>query len=61
MKKVDIPIYVFRADFSKKQFVKTLNRLKQVNKFKNIALIFNGLKNMNSNKYGYGYYVEDHS
>lgn len=59
MKKADIPIYVFKADFSKKQFVKNLNRLKHVNKFNNIALIFNGLKNMNSNKYGYGYYIED--
>ena len=56
MKRVDIPIYVFRAEFSKKQFVKVLNRLKYVNKFDNIAIVLNGLKSGN-NKYGYGYYV----
>ncbi|MDH5366045.1 MAG: polysaccharide biosynthesis tyrosine autokinase [Cyclobacteriaceae bacterium] len=58
MKKADIPIYVFRADFSKKQFVKNLNRLKVVNKFNNIALILNGLQSIN-NKYGYGYYLDE--
>ncbi|MDH5474181.1 MAG: polysaccharide biosynthesis tyrosine autokinase [Cyclobacteriaceae bacterium] len=59
MKKADIPIYVFRADFSKKQFVKTLHRLKVVNKFNNIALVLNGLQSMNNKKYGYGYYLDE--
>lgn len=59
MKKADIPIYVFRADFSKKQFVKTLNRLKNVNNFNNIALVLNSLQSMNNKKYGYGYYLEE--
>ena len=60
MKKADIPIYVFRANYSKKKFVKTLNRLKYINKFSNIAIVLNGLKNAEDNKYGYGYYVEEY-
>lgn len=60
MKKVDIPIYVVRADYSKKSFIKTLNRLKHVNKFDNIAIIMNGVQNIENKKYGYGYYIDDH-
>ncbi len=58
MKKVDIPIYVFRADYSKKSFVKTLNRLVHVNKFNNISVVLNSLPNNGNKKYGYGYYLE---
>lgn len=59
MKKADIPIYVVRADYSKKSFIKTLNRLKHVNKFDNIALIMNGVQNLDNKKYGYGYYIDE--
>jgi capsular exopolysaccharide synthesis family protein len=58
MKKVDIPIYVFRADYSKKSFVENLNRLIQINKFTNISLVLNSLPNNGNKKYGYGYYLD---
>jgi len=58
MKKADIPIYVFRADYSKKSFVDTLNRLIQVNKFNHISVVLNSLQNNGNKKYGYGYYLD---
>ncbi len=55
-----IPIYVFRADFSKKAFLKNVDRLVKVNKLKNLSLILNSAKNTSANNYGYGkgYYEE---
>jgi len=58
MKKVDVAIYVFKADYSKKSFVKTLNRLIHINKFKHISLVLNSLPNNGNKKYGYGYYLD---
>ncbi len=59
MKMSHVPIYVFRSDFSKKEFVKNLNRLMSINKFNNISLILNGVSSIGKNNYGYGYYDED--
>lgn len=53
-----IPIYVVRADFSKKMFIKNINRLIKVHKLKNLSLILNSLKKSSSNGYGKGYYEE---
>lgn len=54
MRKSDLPIYVVRADFSKKIFLKNVNKLVTVNKFNNLAVILNSLH------YGQGYgYVYD--
>lgn len=58
MKKVDIPIYVFRADYSKKSFINTLNRLTHINKFNNISVVLNSLPNSGNKKYSYGYYLD---
>ena len=55
MKKVDLPLYVFRAGYSKRVFTKTLNRLIGVNKFHNIAVILNAVKSSKGTTYGYGY------
>ncbi len=55
MKKADLAIYVVRANYSKREFLKTLNRLLTVNQFKNIAVVLNALPNLRSNNYGYGY------
>ncbi len=55
MKKADLAIYTFRANYSKNMFVKTLNRLITVNQFKNIAVILNALPNLRGGQYGYGY------
>jgi capsular exopolysaccharide synthesis family protein len=59
MKKADITIYVVRADYSKKVFIKTLNRLIQVNKFNNISLILNSLETTKNQGYSYGYGYEN--
>ncbi|CAN5394645.1 tyrosine-protein kinase [soil metagenome] len=59
MKKADVTIYVVRADYSKKVFIKTLNRLIQVNKFNNISLILNSLETTKNQGYSYGYGYEN--
>ncbi|MCZ6693878.1 MAG: polysaccharide biosynthesis tyrosine autokinase [Bacteroidetes bacterium] len=55
MKQADLPVYIIRADFSKKEFVNNLNRLISVNKFKNLAVVLNSLKSSKGSGYGYGY------
>lgn len=55
MKKADLAMYVVRANYSKREFLKTLNRLQTVNQFENIAVVLNALPNLRSNNYGYGY------
>ena len=55
MKKADLPIYVIRADYSKREFVRNLNRLIEVNKFTNLAVILNSLKQYGKSDYGYSY------
>ncbi len=61
MKKVDLPLYVFRADFSRKAFANTLNRIRQSQGLSKLAVIFNGMdaataRGYSYEKYGYGYY-----
>ncbi|MTI30687.1 GumC family protein [Xanthovirga aplysinae] len=60
MQKADLPIYIVRANYSKKSFVKTLNRLIEVNGFKNISIIFNSVKTGKANYYGYYGYDNSH-
>jgi hypothetical protein len=55
MKKADIPIYVIRADYSRKDFVNTLNRLAKTNRFKNLSIILNSVQITSKRGYGYGY------
>lgn len=59
MKKADLPVYVFRANYSKRIFIKTLNRLAKVNNFHNIAVILNAVRSSGRNGYGYGYYYSE--
>ncbi len=62
MKKADLAIYIVRANYSQRNFIKTLNRLINVNQFKNLAVVLNALPLLRSNNYGYGYgYYEDSS
>jgi len=58
MKKADLGIYIVRANYTKKLFLKTLNRLINVNQFKNMAVVLNASSISGSNSYGYGYYEE---
>ena len=58
MKKADLGIYIVRSNFSKRAFLKTLDRLISVNQFKNISVILNAVPNTGGKGYGYGYYDE---
>ncbi len=60
LKMASIPIYVVRADFSKKSFLKNVHRLVKVHKLKNLSLVLNSLKRSKNGNYGYGkgYYEE---
>ena len=60
LKKATIPIYIVRADFSKKIYVKNINRIVKIHKLKNLSLILNSLKKSSNGKYGYrkGYYED---
>jgi capsular exopolysaccharide synthesis family protein len=53
MKKADLQLYVVRAGYSKRSFLKTIDNLKKTNKFNKLTVIFNSLKS--GQGYGYGY------
>lgn len=57
MKRADLSIYVFRANYSKRDFIRSFQRMVTINKFKNIAIVLNSLPT-NSKTYGYGYYED---
>lgn len=56
MKKVDMPIYIARANYSKKLFAKNINRLIRANNFLNLAVILNSVKRSSGGYGGYGNY-----
>jgi capsular exopolysaccharide synthesis family protein len=55
MKHADLPIYVVRADYSKKSYAKSINSLSVNNKFANLTAILNSVKSNKNQGYGYGY------
>ncbi len=55
MKKSDIPLYVVRAQFTKKSFHRVIENLTNQNQIKNLSVIFNGQPSGSGSKYGYGY------
>lgn len=57
MKKSDVSIYVFRANYSKKEFIHNLSRILKINKLSNVAAVVNALPS-DGKSYGYGYYEE---
>lgn len=59
MKRSDISIYIFRANYSKKDFLYNLQRIININKFSNITTLLNALPNTGEQSYGYGYYEEE--
>jgi tyrosine-protein kinase Etk/Wzc len=59
MKHADLPIYVVRADYSKKAYLKSINRLSLNNKFKNLTAILNSVSSNKNHGYPYGYYEDD--
>jgi len=58
MKRADVSIYIFRANYSKKDFLLNLRRIISINKFSNITTLLNALPSNGSKGYGYGYYEE---
>ncbi|MDO1445554.1 polysaccharide biosynthesis tyrosine autokinase [Rhodocytophaga aerolata] len=53
MKKADLPVYVVRADYSKRYFIKNINKLIKNNNFGRLSIILNAFKHLS--QYGYGY------
>ena len=58
MKQADVSIYVFRADYSKKEFLHNLKRIISINKFTNITTLLNAVT-IRAKTYGYGYYEDN--
>jgi capsular exopolysaccharide synthesis family protein len=59
MRKSDLSIFVVRANYSKKDFLRNIDRIMAVNKLTNVAIVLNALP-QSDKLYGYGYY-EDYS
>ena len=56
--KADFPLYVFRADYSKKKFIQNVDRLINENRINRLAVVLNGVdfdRNKYTYNYGYGY------
>jgi capsular exopolysaccharide synthesis family protein len=58
MRNADVSLYVFRANYSKKEFLHNLERIISINKFSNITTLLNAVT-MHGKTYGYGYYEEN--
>jgi len=58
MKRADISIYIFRANYSKKDFMLNLKRIVKVNKFTNVTTLVNAVPVTHERYYGSGYYEE---
>jgi tyrosine-protein kinase Etk/Wzc len=57
MKRADVSVYVFRANYSKREFIGNLERIININKFSNITTLLNAVP-ASAKTYGYGYYEE---
>jgi len=53
MKNADVSIYVFRANYSKRDFINNLQRIMKVNKFSNVTSLLNALPATHEKYYGY--------
>ncbi|NJN40975.1 MAG: polysaccharide biosynthesis tyrosine autokinase [Flammeovirgaceae bacterium] len=53
----DLSIYIFRANYSQRDYLNSLQRLIEINKLKNIAIVLNAIP-ASSKAYGYGYYED---
>ncbi|WP_216690531.1 polysaccharide biosynthesis tyrosine autokinase [Hymenobacter siberiensis] len=55
MRKADIPLYIVRAGYSRKAFIKNMNRLIRSNNFTRMCTILNDAQSGGGYGYGYGY------
>lgn len=58
MRHADVSLYVFRANYSRKEFLQNLKRIISINKFSNITTLLNAVT-MHGKTYGYGYYEDN--
>jgi tyrosine-protein kinase Etk/Wzc len=59
MRRADISVYVFRANYSKKDYLQNFRRLVSMNKFSNVTMLLNALPSPAGGSRGYyGYYEE---
>lgn len=58
MKRADLSIYVVRANHSRKEFLKNIDRITSINRLTNVSVVLNALPS-SGKTYGYGYYQED--
>ncbi|WP_333818989.1 GumC family protein [Ohtaekwangia sp.] len=58
MKRADISLYIFRANYSKREFLYNLQRIVSINKIVNVTTLLNALPSPHKKSagYGYGYY-----
>lgn len=59
MKQADICIYIVRANYSKKEYIRNLHRIIRINKFQHMTTLLNALPATSETAYGYGYYEEE--
>jgi capsular exopolysaccharide synthesis family protein len=57
MRQSDLSIYVVRANYSRSEFLRNVERVMTMNKLTNMAIVVNSLNQAGKN-YGYGYYYE---
>ncbi|MGE0771511.1 MAG: GumC family protein [Cyclobacteriaceae bacterium] len=57
MKLADVSIYLFRANYSRRDAMDSLDRLHKINKIDNLAVVVNAVP-VSGKAYGYGYYEE---
>jgi tyrosine-protein kinase Etk/Wzc len=55
LQKADYPIYLMRADYSKREFIHFVDKLYYENQFHKLSIILNGV-DFQRQKYGYNYY-----
>jgi tyrosine-protein kinase Etk/Wzc len=58
MRRADVSIYVFRANYSKKDFLHSFRRIVNINKFTNVTTVLNAVTTAGGKSNGYGYYEE---
>jgi tyrosine-protein kinase Etk/Wzc len=58
MRRADVSIYVFRANYSKKDFLHSFRRIVNINKFTNVTTVLNAVTTTGGKSNGYGYYEE---
>ncbi len=60
MEKADVPLYVVRADFSRRVFIKNIDRIQTTRKHENLSLILNSVDSANEYGYAYEKYGQDY-